>query len=64
MPYGMNRVFRREDEDNLVVGKVYKYNNDLIVAMFDSPALVLHEWAETDSEVSHSVWGADKNSNN
>ena len=51
MPYGMNRVFRRENEDNLVVGKVYKYNNDLIVAMFDSPALVLHEWAETDSEV-------------
>ena len=34
-----------ENKENLVVGKVYKHNNDLIVAMFDFPTLALHEWA-------------------
>lgn len=40
--------------------------------MFDSPTLALYEWAEiavaveseTDLGVSHSVWEADKNSDN
>ena len=60
-----------EDKDNRKIAKVYKHNNDLIVAMFDDPVLYLDEWAEiaevveteTDLEVSHSVWEAHKDGN-